>query len=471
MPKPVDSDAIRDLVRRVDDNIQLPAEPFFRLLDEEKSRLARKIPWRGELRAKLHATRIINLLVNKHEYFRCAIKKVGRPSGFMLDPANACQLGCPTCQHSFNKTYTAQTYVPMPKGILRPKIFDPFIEELGPYTYAGHFYNNSEPFLNKHLCDYLAKANLYRINTFISSNLSVPNIDVDAVVGSGLNTLMVAIDGTTQQVYEKYRRGGKLELVFENVAKIAAAKRRLGSAVPHLRWQFLTFQHNIHQVDAAIEIARKLGFDSFNVATPYDVAGDEPSIDVAVHPLVEGGRATITFTTDPPTTWARPLNPIADVIERAFSESLLKRFQDHGVESSTGDTPKFGYCDWLHVGLIADALGRILPCCIPDYAGHGSFVFGSVDGNTGNLYNSERYLQARQLLADPSTSEQPRGANGDRMRRSKCEGCRTRPLPQIGLGAAATYLSVPAADLYGQWMTPEVISRLTGWSRHSFTFD
>ena len=82
---------------------------------------------------------------------------------------------------------------------------------------------------------------------------------------------MVALDGLTK-AYERYRKGGKIEWVFANVRAIADAKKRLGATTPYLRWQWLTFAHNIHEVPAAIDFAREIGFDSFNLATPNRVS-------------------------------------------------------------------------------------------------------------------------------------------------------------------------------------------------------
>lgn len=445
-----------------------PSE-FFRAIDAEKRDLLRRCRPHDVLSFKLHALRLLNVLTNKYEYSRSAVRKLGRPSGFMLDPANACQLGCPTCQHSWNKRYTAATYAPMQKGIMREDTFDVLMRELGPYAYVGHLYNNSEPFLNKRLYDFLAHTNRFRINTLISSNLSLPSLDHESIVTCGLNTLMVAIDGTTQSVYERYRRGGTLELVLDNVARIVEAKRKLKSPTPHLRWQFLTFEHNVHQVEDAIEVARGIGFDSFNIATPFDVSGDDPTIEVALHPRASEGNHTLSFTAEPSTNaWPRALAPLAETIDAAWNECLAERHEDQPrVWNEVAATePALGHCDWLHVATIADAKGSILPCCIPDYASHGSFVFGSVARDAGDLFNTSSYLQARALLATgveyPGLTE----SNSLRHVRAKCAGCAHRPPPQVGLDALRVYLSTPTNESYGNWLDADCLHRLTGWSRH-----
>lgn len=274
--------------------------------------------------------------------------------------------------------------------------------------------------------------------------------------------MMVAIDGTTQSAYERYRRGGNLELVLDNVSRIVAAKRKLGSATPRLRWQFLTFQHNAHQVDDAITLAKKIGFDSLNLATPYDVSGDEPTVLAVRHPLAGEGDRHIEFTPEPAVEWLQRLDPITGEIERAFSENAVERYDSLAHDQPEMPVePRHGHCDWLHLGIISDALGRIVPCCIPDYQGHGSFVFGDLNADRQELFNTAKYRQARLYLANEGLYRN--AAVDERSSRSKCDGCAHRPLPQIGLSAIANYVdtSIPGFTGWGS------LDRLTAWSRHA----
>jgi MoaA/NifB/PqqE/SkfB family radical SAM enzyme len=414
----------------------------------------------------LQIIKALNLLVNKHEYFNFTVSKVGRPSGFMLDTVNACQLGCATCQHSYNKEWTSKTFVPMPTATMKPDTFDAFIHAVGLRSYAGHFYNNSEPFLNKRTPQYLRIANMYRINTMISSNMSIPGLDAEAIVDSGLNLLMTAIDGTTQEVYQRYRRGGHLDLVFENVRRIVEAKKRLKSATPRLRWQFLTFRHNIHQIDDAIKMAQDIGYDSFNIATPYDVSSDDPSIEVAVHPKA---GTDVVFNPAVLALWKRDLKPIAAEIESGFRESFVERYEEVKSTQDTNRSVTQGFCDWLHLGIISDALGRVHPCCLPDYKDQGSFVFGSLQRDGNDLFNSEKYQQARLLFANEGAY--CAGKLEGREKRSKCEKCSSRPLPQIGLGAIDGYFQTPSNEAVEvQLNDPVMRGILLGWSRHNEVF-
>ncbi len=51
-------------------------------------------------------------------------------------------------------------------------------------------------------------------------------------VESGLDRLIISIDGTTQQTYQSYRVGGQLEKVLEGTQNILAWKKKLRSITP-----------------------------------------------------------------------------------------------------------------------------------------------------------------------------------------------------------------------------------------------
>lgn len=95
-------------------------------------------------------------------------------------------------------------------------------------------------------------------------------------VESGLNRLIISIDGTTQEVYEKYRRGGNLQKVIEGSKNIVKWKRVLKSKTPFIIFQFLVVRHNEHQIDDVKALAAKIGVDQvrFKTAQVYDYEND-----------------------------------------------------------------------------------------------------------------------------------------------------------------------------------------------------
>ena len=144
----------------------------------------------------------------------------------------------------------------------------------GPYAVGAYFCNYGEPLLNLNTPKLIRQAKEYLIGTALSTSLSVQRFDAEAYVESGLDFMVISIDGATQQVYERYRRNGDLELVFSNVRKLVEAKRKLRKRTPVLSWNFLAFEHNAHEIPLAANRARELGMNEIH----------EPDCSVAVAP-------------------------------------------------------------------------------------------------------------------------------------------------------------------------------------------
>ena len=82
--------------------------------------------------------------------------------------------------------------------------------------------------------------------------ISLTDRKAKETVESGLDRIIVSIDGTTQEVYEQYRRNGKLEKVIEGAKNLMKWKKELGSSTPHVIFQFLVVRPNEHQIEDLI---------------------------------------------------------------------------------------------------------------------------------------------------------------------------------------------------------------------------
>ena len=95
-------------------------------------------------------------------------------------------------------------------------------------------------------------------------------------VESGLDRLIISIDGTTQEVYQQYRRGGHLDKVIKGAENIIKWKKQLNSKKPFVFFQFLVVKPNEHQIEEIKELGKKVGVDEvrFKTAQVYDYEND-----------------------------------------------------------------------------------------------------------------------------------------------------------------------------------------------------
>jgi len=386
--------------------------------------------------------KILNLVLARYHFQARSASVLSRPYGLVIDPSNMCQLACPGCVHS---TRNEELKVfDWPKGTLSEDRLSALLKLYGPHAIGVYFCNYGEPLLNLNTPKLIRLAKTYLMGTALSTSLSVSRLDAEAYVESGLDFMVLSIDGATQPVYEQFRRNGDLELVFSNVRKLVSAKRRLGKRTPVLSWNFLAFEHNAHEIPLAARMARQLGVNHFRVVNPFDVGWDDPEIRPAA---VKGGVRRLDWLSmaGQPENW----NPFPESVD---GSTIARAFENPWNQQAASDAPpSSGHtCHWLYKNMVMDATGRIMPCCggpRPDT----KLVFGAFDGNGSDPFNSEKYHQARAWF---SGNEPP---SNDAPHCTKCEWDQTT----VNIGSPEIRRYFRAAD--AAFFDRRSLDILSGW--------
>src|SRR5947199_580179 len=116
-----------------------------------------------------------------------------------------------------------------------------------------------------------------KIYTATSTNAHYLNDETaKRTIESGLDRLIISIDGTTQEVYQQYRVGGNLNKVLEGADNIVKWKKELKSRTPFIVFQFLVVKPNEHQVADVKALAKEAGVDDvwLKTAQVYDYEND-----------------------------------------------------------------------------------------------------------------------------------------------------------------------------------------------------
>ena len=367
----------------------------------------------AEPAAQALALKALNICLARYHLRARGDAVLSRPIGLVVDPSNVCQLACPGCVHS-DRSETLKLF-DWPKATLTEERFRALLKLYGPYAVGVYFCNYGEPLLNVRTPDLVRMAKRYLTWTALSTSLSVRRFDAEAYVESGLDFMVLSIDGATQAVYERFRRNGSLELVFENLRALLVAKRKLGKRTPVLSWNFLAFEHNAHEIPAAARMARKLGVNLFRVVNPFDVSWDDPAIRPAA---IEGGVRRFEWQSRSamPGNW----NPFPDAVDAGAIAHAFEKPWNEGAASDAPPRPGHA-CHWLYKNMVMDATGRILPCCGGPRPGDG-LVFGEIDAG-GDPFNSAKYRAARAFFAGTSEAAGagPVAASDDAPYCTRCE--------------------------------------------------
>jgi radical SAM protein with 4Fe4S-binding SPASM domain len=194
----------------------------------------------------------------------------GLPISISFEPTTSCNLRCPECPSGL-RAFTR------PTGMLQQDFFKETIDQLSKDLFYLVFYFQGEPFLNPDFLEMVNYASRKRIYTATSTNAHYLTSEIaKSTVESGLDRLIISIDGTTQEVYQQYRVGGKLDKVIEGTRNILYWKKKLKSHTPFVIFQFLVVKPNEHQVNEIKKLGKELDVDDvwFKTAQVYDYEND-----------------------------------------------------------------------------------------------------------------------------------------------------------------------------------------------------
>ena len=277
----------------------------------------------------------------------------GFPLSISIEPTTSCNLRCPECPSGL-RAFTR------PTGMMKKELFESVVSQLAPSLSYLIFYFQGEPYLHPHLLEMIRLASQKKIYTATSTNAHFLNEEAaKETVQSGLDRLIISLDGTTQETYQSYRIGGKLDKVVEGAKNVLRWKKELKSKTPHVIFQFLVVRHNEHQIEDVKKLAKELGVDEVKLKTAqiYDF---------------ENGSDLI------------PLNEKYSRYER----------DPHGKYSIKNELNNECWKMWHSCVVTWD--GKVVPCCF-DKDAH--FVLGDLNHSSfKEIWEGNKYNQFRQSL-------------------------------------------------------------------------
>ena len=313
----------------------------------EYTGVLRKLSWRklanaGKVFLSYHRSRLTGR--NHHR---------GLPLTLNFEPTTSCNLRCPECPSGL-RSFTR------PTGMLDEASFRKTIDELSETLIYLTFYFQGEPYLNPAFLDMVKYASAKNIYTFTSTNAHYLTDDnARRTVQSGLDKLIISIDGTSQQTYEQYRVGGNLEKVLEGTRNIIRWKRELKSRTPYVVFQYLVVRPNEHEIEDAKRLADELGVDEikFKTAQVYDY---------------ENGHELI------------PLN------------ENYSRYRKTGNGKYELKNPLLNQCWRMWSGSVITWDGRVIPCCFDKDAQH---QLGNLSADSfAKVWKSDAYQRFRSSI-------------------------------------------------------------------------
>jgi radical SAM protein with 4Fe4S-binding SPASM domain len=179
----------------------------------------------------------------------------GIPPVMTIEPTNICNLKCPLCT-------TGSGEMTRVNGKMTLDTFRALMDQFGDDIFFLLVYHQGEPYINGHFFDFVRAAKAKNIYVTTSTNGHYfTESNIRETIDSGLDSMIVSVDGVSQESYERYRVGGKLQKVLDGTRELMRIKKELRSRTPNVALQFLVMQHNESEIDQIRKIAREIGVD------------------------------------------------------------------------------------------------------------------------------------------------------------------------------------------------------------------
>ena len=279
-------------------------------------------------------------------------RALGGPVSCAIEPTNLCNLRCPLCA-------SGAGLLERPKGCMSPEEFARIVSRLPRSVTTLFLWGQGEPFLAPGFLGMVRFAAGRGLRTITSTNGHFLD-DPEEVVGSGLDTLIVSLDGADQETYASYRVGGDFRRVVDGVRGVVEAERSLGTG-PEIRIQCVVNRRNEDGLDRLRALAKEIGARRIVFKT-LQAASLPGGVE-----LLPRGRVLNRYRTGE-----------CGVLETDRTFILRKR------------------CFRLYHSFQVDWRGNVVPCCFDK---DSEFVMGNLlYESSGGVWNSRPYRAFRNLL-------------------------------------------------------------------------
>lgn len=269
------------------------------------------------------------------------------PMTLIVENTGKCNLKCPMCPRELEE---------YPPEDFDFELFKRIIDEVAESSELVFPWGLGEPLLNPDLFKmvrYCKDAGLY---TVVSTNATLLNEERGRkLIESGLDNLIIAFDGTTPEVYEKYRKNARFDRVRANIQRFLQLKKEMGSSL-FVVLQMVRLPDNQHQVKDfhrmwSIEGVDEIRIKEDEVVFPEVALQERLMHERRRHPCYQlwQGPVHINYQGDfRPCCHTYEMEPFGNVAEQSVyqlwnSEAMQKMRQAH-LEGNLNDYPACQNC-------------------------------------------------------------------------------------------------------------------------------
>jgi radical SAM protein with 4Fe4S-binding SPASM domain len=282
----------------------------------------------------------------------------GEPTSCFIEPTNLCNLHCPLCT-------AGSGALNRPRGFLGMNQFERILERLPEGITDLYLWGQGEPFMTPDFLPMVKSASGRGFRTVVSTNGHFLHPPKD-IIDSGLDTLIISLDGADRETYESYRIGGSFDQVIEGIRGLTKTIDKVKSDLK-IELQCVINNRNEKNLYQFKTLAESLGLKKtvFKTLQAASLSGD--------------GSMDFMIPADQRLTRYRKKKCGDNIILETDRSWMLRN-----------------RCLRLYYSFQVDWEGNVLPCCFDK---NSEYLMGNILNDPfGKIWNGEKYRSFRNML-------------------------------------------------------------------------
>jgi len=191
----------------------------------------------------------------------------GRFLKVLMDFTNRCNLKCIMCHFSIPGRDQLRDEIPIER-------FEEFAPQILPHVEHLGLSCATEPFMYPKFLDALPIVKKYEVPYvyYVTNATMLRDSQVIKTIESGIDLVMISIDGATKETFEKIRRGSNFDQILANTRLLRDKKIEMGSKTPVIRFNCTLMKNNVHELEDMIHLFKELGGEEIDIrhVTPFE---------------------------------------------------------------------------------------------------------------------------------------------------------------------------------------------------------
>lgn len=322
------------------------------------------------------------------------------PRFLQIEPVGQCNLRCRMCPIELRP----ESEDHHPPATIAIDVFRRLLDQF-PTVQTLQLQGLGEPMMHPRFFDMVEIAVARGMTVSTNTNLTLlTERRAERCVTSGLAQIHVSIDGATAATYEHIRVRANFAKVMRNLDRLMAARARLASRTPEVRWVMVVMRRNLPELAAVVRLAAQHGVDQVHVQHLCHDFGES-----SLPARYAGMRAFVdaeTLLAEDPARVDAAFGEARDAAAALGVDLRLPEIRRPDDAAVAAPPPASGRsrCDWPWSGAYVSWDGRAMPCCMvstPDRVHFGNMAHEGV----GAIWNSAVFEEFRDRLDSTTPPE------------------------------------------------------------------